>query len=51
MNDTWTPGTIAAVTVSATIFVVVVIITIVYDCFIIALSIRAYLIQRRLARQ
>ncbi len=51
MNDTWTPGTIATVTVSAVLFCIALIAAITYDCFRIYLDIRAYLIQRQLARQ
>ncbi len=46
MNDTWTPGTIAAVTISAVLLCIALIATITYDCFQIYLSIRAYLIQQ-----
>ncbi len=51
MNNTWTPGTIAAITISAVLFCIALVAAITYNCFQIYLSIRAYLIQRRLARQ
>ncbi len=51
MNDTWTPGTIATVTISTVLLCIALIAAITYDCFQVYLSVRAYLIQRRLARQ
>ncbi len=51
MNDTWTPGTIAAATISAILLCIVLIASIIFDCFQLYQSGRAYLIQQRLARQ
>lgn len=44
MND-WTPGTIAAITISAVLLCIALIIAITYDCLLLYQSLRAYLIQ------
>ncbi len=51
MNDTWTAGTIAAVAISAILLCIALIASILFDCFQLYRSVRAYLIQRRLNRQ
>ncbi len=51
MNDTWTPGTIAAVVISAILFCIALVASIIINCFQLYRSVRAHLIQRRLARQ
>ncbi len=51
MNDTWTAGTIAAIVISAILFCIALIASILLDCFQLYRSVRAYLIQRRLNRQ
>ncbi len=50
MND-WTPKTIAAITISAILFCIALIASILFNCFQLYRGVRAYLIQRRLARQ
>ncbi len=51
MNDTWTPVTIAAVVVSALLFCIALVASIIVDCFQLYQRIRAHLIQRQLACQ
>ncbi len=46
MNDTWTAGTITAVIISAILFCIALIASILFDCFQLYQSVQAYLIQR-----
>ncbi len=51
MNDTWTTGTIVAVTISAVLLCIALIAATLVNCFHLYQGIRIYLIQRRLNRQ
>ncbi len=51
MTDTWTTGTIVAVTISAIILTIALIAATLVNCFHLYQSIRVYLIQQRLNRQ
>ncbi len=49
--DAWTPGTIAAISVSTTIMLIGLITLIIYNCIFIVQTIRTRLVQQRIERQ
>ncbi len=51
MNDTWTTGTIIAVTISGILVTIALIADTLVNCFHLYQGIRVYIIQQRLNRQ